>query len=232
MPDIYRPPPPPTTTTSAKFVRGGRKGNVGERREEGRERQKRTKRGGMEGCRQRGKSEKVRGSKRKCRPPPSAPLSVLLLLRAALQEMEWMGDACNGEQGWIADAEGGNEVDLARCPPARPDPELTAAVQSHDPPRAKLYHIHSSPSLLSSFPFAFQTQAIRIKLCQVSVCLSVCPPACRAEIGGRRRKGVRHSSCKVHFLNSESRTWRESGETNACSLKLHTLMGRLLNTDR
>ena len=120
-------------------------------------------------------------------------------------------------------------------PVARPDPELTAAVQSHDPPRAKLYHIHSSRDppfspLLS--PLCIPDPG-RPHQTLPGVCLSVCPPACRAAMGGRGMKGVWHSSCKVHFLNSESRTWRESGETNertdACSLKLHTLTGRLLN---
>ena len=162
------------------------------------------------------------------------PLSVLLLLLllAALQEMEWMGDACNGEQGWIADGRRGRGREI--WPVARPDPELTAAVQSHDPPRAKLYHIHS---VLSS-PLSPLHSRPRPSASNSARCLSVCPSARphaeqRWEEGEGRGFGTRLGN--VHFLNSESRTWRESGETNertdadACSLKLHTLTGRLLN---
>ena len=152
-------------------------------REEGRERQKRTKRGGREGCRQRGKSEKVRGSKRKCRPPPLALSSFLPLCR---RWSGWGMHATASRDGLRTQREGGRFGPL----PA-PDPELTAAVQSHDPPRAKLYHIHSSLETLRSlspllFPLCIPDPGHPHQTLP-GVCLSVCPPACRAEVGGRER---------------------------------------------
>ena len=175
MPDIYR--PPPTTTTSAKFVRGGRKGNVGERREKREESGKNAPRGeGERGADSGEKVKKSAGANANVALFPPLPCPSPSFSPLCRRWSGWGMHATASRDGLRTQREGGRFGPL----PA-PDPELAADVQSHDPPRAKLYHIHSSLETLRSlspllFPLCIPDPGHPHQTLP-GVCLSVCPHA-------------------------------------------------------